>query len=575
MPGTFAIASTTINACDANTGWSHDFSSLNAGDDFTANRREGSNLLEFDYNSTGWRYCRPASVTAFDMTARNVRLFLYYTSKAEVVFAASDSVVLRVYSDATPGTNYAEWDLTGHTNPALFPKLVADWNYFVVSGDNPTRTNGTVPTYTAIQNVELRVNYNSANSSNDPDIGIDFWYHHAQVTITAGTSAAPADFASMQDWSDVGSNPATDPDQGVIFSEDVFRRLWTAIDFGNGSTSTYFAVENEFIYNDQFSVKGSQDWRVEASATLRVGKLDTAGDVDYAINGCTLVVPYNPRDTQVKSPECDFTVDSGTTDGNLLAYATKFFRWTNITINGDCDIRECDFDYCKQVKLNNTSAELRDTKIHDSMPTELSASSAWIDDNGSYTNITTNWNNTTAQAIFPTTEVVDQDGHIFGYTEPFGAVRFEMATAGVGGAVTFQYWNGTGWTDLTNVEDETNSFTEDGRVRWTVPSNWATRQLVSEGQRYYVRANIDTVYTTNPTITQGFIGQRRAGEFQAAPNVLEGVNVFNTDRGMHFKATMTVTNYVATDNSFDLVVDNTLTITLVNSIFDKDKILQV
>lgn len=434
MPGTFAITSTTINACDATTGWSHDLGTFQVGDNFTDNRRQGSNLLEFDYNSTGWRYMRPASVTAFNMLQNHIRFFLYYTSKAEVVFAASNSVVLRVYSDATPGTNWAEWDLTGHTNPGLFPKLVADWNRFAISGNNPTRTNGTPPTYTAIQNVELRVNYNSANSSNDPDIGIDFWYYSSKVTVTAGTSGSPADFPSMQDWDDVGANPATDPEQATIFSEDVFVRLWTGIDFGNGSTATYFASENEFIFIDSFSQDPITSWVVTNNATLRLGKLDVQTQDSYPINGSSWVVRENPRDGQAVTPDVDLTVNSG---GTLEAYATKFFRGRNMTINGDCDIRDCDFDSCESVILNNSSAELRNTKIHDA--------------------------------------------------------------------------RGSGY----------------------------------------------------------------AGEIQTAPAVLENVRVFNNTRGMHFKATMTVDGYEASDNTYDLVVDNLLTITLVNSSFDKDKILQV
>ena len=434
MPGTFTITSTTINACDATTGWSNDLSTFQVGDDFTDNRREGSNILEFDYNSTGWRYMRPGSVSSFSMLTNHIRIFLYYTSKAEVVFAASSSVVLRVYSDATPGTNWAEWDLTGHTSGAFFPKLVADWNRFAVSGDNPSRTNGTAPTYSAIQNVELRVNYNSANSSNDPDIGIDFWYYSSKVTVTSATSSTPADFASMQDWDDVGASPATDPEQAVIFSEDVFVRLWTGIDFGNAVASTWFASENEFIYIDAFSQDPIESWTVTDKAVLRLGKLDVQTQDSYAINGSSWVVRENPRDGQAVTPDVDLTVNSG---GTLEAYATKFYRGRDITINGDADIRDCDFDFCESVVLNNASIELRNTKIHDA--------------------------------------------------------------------------RGSGY----------------------------------------------------------------AGEIQTAPSVLENVKIFNNTRGMHFKATMEVTGYEATDNTYDLVVDNLLTVTLVNSVFDKDKILQV
>jgi len=435
MPGSFSYNGNTLSAADATTGWSNDMTSFAAGDDFTANRRQGSNLLEFDSNSTGWKYIRYDNSSGIDLTNNDVTFWFYYTAKSEQVLASANSVVFRAYSDATPGSNYSEWDLTGHVTGNLFEPLIASWNRFIVSGSNPTRTGGTGATLTSVRHFEIRFNFNAANTQQgDPDLGFDWLKYGNQIEVTAGTSSSPADFASMDDWDRIGTNPATDPDYGICRKKDIFIDLWSGVSIGDGSTATYFASENEFIFNNQFSEDCQHDWVVKSPATLRLGILDETGTEDYSINGCIMAVRENPIDGESVTPLADFTVNSGAT---LLAYATKFYRWDTIDIDGDADIRDCDFDSNNSILLNNSSIEIRNTKFHD----------------------------------------------------PSGS---------------------------------------------------------------------------------GYIG-----EIQTAPQTLENVRIFNCVRGFHFKASMTVVGYMATDNTYDIVGDNSLTITLVNSEFDKDKILQV
>ena len=112
--------------------------------------------------------------------------------------------------------------------------------------------------------------------------------------------------------------------------------------------------------------------------------------------------------------------------------------------------------------------------------------------------------------VFPATEAVG-DYAAFGYTSTFTQLKFDYAngTAGVGGTVSWEYWNGTTWTALSGVTDNTNSLTvavADGlTVTWTLPTDWATRTLSSVESLYYVRARINTVYTTNPILDQGYV----------------------------------------------------------------------
>jgi hypothetical protein len=112
--------------------------------------------------------------------------------------------------------------------------------------------------------------------------------------------------------------------------------------------------------------------------------------------------------------------------------------------------------------------------------------------------------------LFPATEAID-DYAAFGYTKAFTQLKIDYAngTAGIGGAVDWEYWNGSAWVALTGVTDGTTGFTAtaaDGlTVTWTLPTDWATLTISAGAALYYVRAQIKTVYTTNPVLDQGFV----------------------------------------------------------------------
>lgn len=112
--------------------------------------------------------------------------------------------------------------------------------------------------------------------------------------------------------------------------------------------------------------------------------------------------------------------------------------------------------------------------------------------------------------VFPASEAIG-DYVAFGYTKPFTRIVFDYAngTAGVGGAVDWEYWDGAEWTALSGVSDATSGFTtaaaDNLSVTWTEPTDWKRRVLNSGQSLYYVRAKITTVYSTNPVLDQGFL----------------------------------------------------------------------
>jgi hypothetical protein len=147
--------------------------------------------------------------------------------------------------------------------------------------------------------------------------------------------------------------------------------------------------------------------------------------------------------------------------------------------------------------------------------TALAATKVWqVDASGpTFVDETTDFNsagNADVQLIVAGEEVGDYVA--FGFGAKFQRLMFDYAngTAGVGGAVAWEYLTATGWKALTGVADETNGFkaaAADGRqVSWTVPGSDWTAQSLNASSQFYVRARVTTIYSTNPIFDQGFIG---------------------------------------------------------------------
>lgn len=113
-------------------------------------------------------------------------------------------------------------------------------------------------------------------------------------------------------------------------------------------------------------------------------------------------------------------------------------------------------------------------------------------------------------AVFPGTEALG-DYAAFGRNATFTSMTLSSAggTAGVGGTVTWEYWNGAAWSALAGVVDGTSGFTAVAGagqvVSWTLPSDWATLEIAGSQPLYYVRAVITGVYSTNPNYSSGFV----------------------------------------------------------------------
>lgn len=146
--------------------------------------------------------------------------------------------------------------------------------------------------------------------------------------------------------------------------------------------------------------------------------------------------------------------------------------------------------------------------------TQTAASKVWqVDDSTStFVDETTDFNSASNAdvTVFPGSEAID-DYFAIGYISKFSKVEFDYAngTAGIGGTIAWEYWDGDSWATLTNVTDQTIGFTDtagDSKfVSYLEPLDWATRSINNSIPLYYIRARVTGTYSTNPILDQGYI----------------------------------------------------------------------
>ncbi len=146
--------------------------------------------------------------------------------------------------------------------------------------------------------------------------------------------------------------------------------------------------------------------------------------------------------------------------------------------------------------------------------TQKAADQVWqIGDPGGtpvFVDETTDFNSATADDVdpFPVGDAVG-DQFAIGFIQPFSQVTITIATAGVGGVVTWNYFDGTSIVVLSGVTDGTTSFTAAPgtvTITFTIPGDWVAESVNGSDVLYFIYAEIASgVYSTDPILTQGFI----------------------------------------------------------------------
>ena len=99
--------------------------------------------------------------------------------------------------------------------------------------------------------------------------------------------------------------------------------------------------------------------------------------------------------------------------------------------------------------------------------------------------------------LLPATPAVGDIAY-FGSANRFNRISLDMKSTGIGGGytVTWEYWNGTVWTALAGVVDDTTGFQVTGLkiISFTHPGTvWVTNTVNAQGPFFYVRARVISI----------------------------------------------------------------------------------
>ncbi|MFC1727465.1 LamG-like jellyroll fold domain-containing protein [Patescibacteria group bacterium] len=109
------------------------------------------------------------------------------------------------------------------------------------------------------------------------------------------------------------------------------------------------------------------------------------------------------------------------------------------------------------------------------------------------------------------TDFATTDYLYLGSDSKFTGVNYHLGTIGVGGVITWEYWDGDSWEDLANVTDEIDGSDDllvtNGSFYFDEPYDWVAKTLTSgsesitgERELYWVRADVTTAFSTDPVL---------------------------------------------------------------------------
>lgn len=134
---------------------------------------------------------------------------------------------------------------------------------------------------------------------------------------------------------------------------------------------------------------------------------------------------------------------------------------------------------------------------------------AIADDGGVYATQTTAANESTTNdmALLPVSPEVN-DAYYFGYDYRTRKITLNVGTAGIGTyTITWEYYNGSVWTGLSGITDNTAGFTVSGTndITYTLPSDWV-KSTVNGTEKYFIRARLSSFanLTVRPLGTQAY-----------------------------------------------------------------------
>ena len=153
---------------------------------------------------------------------------------------------------------------------------------------------------------------------------------------------------------------------------------------------------------------------------------------------------------------------------------------------------------------------------------------------------------TASDQTFAASNTVDTDANLlaatqalnsachFGSEVRFGELSIDAAALATGTwTLTWEYWDGSSWIALGDVTDGTAGFRTAGEqtVTFSIPDNWATTTINSQGPFYYIRARISAFTSSGVRPTADFIRIHQDGLVELTVSTAKMISSTLTNMG--------------------------------------------
>jgi len=298
-----------------------------------------------------------------------------------------------------------------------------------------------------------------------------------------------------------GSGPSDDGDE----ISDAASSLFSKVVIGTSDVFVIYSRVGSTLSVRSRPISGGS-WTSEADLASSAGDFDEHFDAAVADNGLLAVVydqaalKYREYDGAVWGPVVD--LDSNEADSPQLTFKANVPVVVYLS------------QYASgQERLMYTSRETGSF----STPLPLDDGADTFDEVLVYDTASSSYNDLTAAAASATTADVyhsssstllkeQGDAVYLGMDRRFRYLRILLSTVGVGGTLTYSYWNGAAWIAFTPAGGLCHLDASDHELLlWNdynaTPDDWQKEALESD-ERYWVKIQVTTAFTTGPVGSQ-------------------------------------------------------------------------
>lgn len=399
--------------------------------------------------------------------------------------------------------NYGEWRVLGQDKGIASYKA---WVNGCVDPVHPFQTvNGTPPALTAV--VWSGANINWATGNGKSLAIIDEVKLGSKLFVKGGGVSTQGKFSEIASYDETNGIGWLKSIGGVYF-------VCSGLEFGDtGTATTYFA-----------------------------DTLQTVIFEDYSVSGALYLINFIGNATGTNDFRFGTTSGTGTAQEGSGGVIFRSAGSVPFRVHAmDSNVNKVGFYGCSLIGPPNLyGCPMRTFQFEDN-----SASS--------FTEDTRDANDADASdaPMMPATQALN-DATYFGHDAHTYGLNINIGTAKTGTwTLTWEYWNGSAWTALTNVTDGTSNFATTGAqtVTWTMPVDWA-KTTVNGFNRFWVRARISSFTSsgTVPSLTQA--NMMMSGDVHAHTANFEAVGTNFINMGsIHVKNGALLKKCIITDST--------------------------